>query len=122
MLLMIASYQSFTQDSLRRVPVEAWRLSRLIDDARLSRTCDSTLNAYMDALLKSQIATSTLDSLLKEVTISRDTWKYTSEQKDTLATVNNQKHDLQLKDHKRKTMKVAIIAISEAILLIVLLL
>jgi hypothetical protein len=104
------------------VPVRAWQLSRLIDDARLLRTCDSTLNAHVNALATSERTLATADSLMRELTISRDTWKYTSEQKDTLATVNNRKHDLQLKDQKRKTSKAAIIAISEGILLIVLLL
>ena len=71
---MIASLTVYTQDSLRLVPVEAWQLSRLIDDAKnlsycetgvsiLSTTIDS-LRAALNASKKLTLITSTENELL----------------------------------------------------------
>jgi len=102
--------------------VKAWQLSRLIDDARLAGPCDSALNSHIKALKSYKTLLISKDSILQEVQISRDTWRVTSEQKDTLATVMNKKHDIQLKDQKTKTRKLTLIAIGQAVIIVLLIL
>jgi len=119
---LIAFSRPGTDDSLRLYSAPIWKVRQLVHEAGLKRHCDS-VNAALELELKlTKVSLYNCNETLKEVTISRDTWKYTSEQKDTLATVNNKKHDLQLKDQKTKTRKLTLIAIGQAVIIVLLIL
>ena len=102
---------AFTQDSLRLVPVKAWQLSRLIDETKAGRVCDQTLTKYINLVSVYEESQRTKDSLINEVTLSRDTWKYTSLAKDTLIQNTKAIHKLDLKNEKAKGNKKGLIGV-----------
>ena len=112
---------AFTQDSLRLVPVKAWQLSRLIDETKVGRVCDQTLTKYINLVSVYEESQRTKDSLINEVTLSRDTWKYTSLAKDTLLSNTKTIHDKEIKIIKRKKFIMTLTAIGEAVLIVLLL-
>lgn len=76
---MTASSMAFTQDSLRLVPVRAWQLSRLIDEVRSGRICDSVL---MSQTVTLKVADSLINNLEgQKLNLSRqvEMWKYQAE-------------------------------------------
>ena len=113
---------AFTQDSLRLVPVKAWQLSRLIDETKAGRVCDQTLTKYINLVSVYEESQRTKDSLINEVTLSRDTWKYTSLAKDTLLSNTKTIHDKEIKIIKRKKFIMTLTAIGEAVIIVLLIL
>lgn len=118
---MTASLTTYSQDSLRRVSVPAWQLSRLIDETKSGRICDSVLRSYIVLTSSQKALLSNQDSLISELTISRDTWKYTSEQKDSIIVNRNKQYNLETKQLKKQRFKLVLIAIGEAVLIVLLL-
>jgi len=122
MLSLTAFSRHGTEDSLRLYSAPIWKVRQLVHEAGLKRHCDS-VNASLELELKfTRVSLYNCNETLKEVTLSRDTWKYTSEQKDTLATVMTKKHELQLKDQKIKTRKITLIAICQTVIIVLLIL
>ena len=91
---------AFTQDSLRLVPIKAWQLSRLIDETKAGRVCDATLTKYINLVSVYEENQKTKDSLIHELTLSRDTWKFTSEQKDSIITNRDLIHKSAIRQEK----------------------
>lgn len=103
---MLLPLIAFTQaDSLKLVPVKAWQLSRLIDETKLYRLCDSTLTKYINALDVSEKLNANNDSIKKELEFSRDTWKDTSLTKDSLLTNQSALQKVELKRAIKKGNK-----------------
>ena len=119
---MIASLTAYSQDSLRRVPVPAWQLSRLIDETKSGRICDSVLRSYIVLTESQKALLSNQDSLLNEVTLSRDTWKFTSEAKDSIITNRDLIHKSAIRQEKNKGNKKGLIGIGIGFLACLLLL
>lgn len=117
---MIASLTVYSQDSLRRVPVHAWQLSRLIDETKSGRICDSVLRSYIILTESQKALLSNRDSTLTEVTLSRDTWKFTSEQKDTIIVNRDTQYNLETKQLKKQRFKLTLIAIGQAVVIVLL--
>ena len=113
---------AFTQDSLRLVPVKAWQLSRLIDETKAGRVCDATLTKYINLLSIYEENQETKDSLIHELTLSRDTWKYTSEQKDSIITNSDLKYNLETKQLKKQRFKLTLLAIGQGVVIVLLIL
>lgn len=65
MLLTTASLTGFTQDSLRLVPVRAWQLSRMIEDVRAGRVCDTLVQKQALALSSADSVIQNLDTQVK---------------------------------------------------------
>lgn len=111
---------AFTQDSLRLVPVKAWQLSRLIDETKAGRVCDETLTKYINLVSVYEESQKTKDSLIYELNLSRDTWKYTSEAKDTLIQNTKVIHKAETKQLKKQRLKLILITIGEAVVIVLL--
>lgn len=117
---MIVCLTAYSQDSLRRVPVPAWQLSRLVDETKAGRVCDVTLNKYINLLSIYEENQKTKDSLIHELTLSRDTWKFTSEQKDSIITNSDLIHKSATKQLKKQRFKLILLTIGEAVLIVLL--
>lgn len=65
MLLTTASLTGFTQDSLRLVPVRAWQLSRMIEEVRAGRVCDTLVQKQALALSSADSVIQNLDTQVK---------------------------------------------------------
>jgi len=94
-------------DSLRVVGVRAWQLSRLIDETKLSRVCDSTLQEYVKVLDLSQKTRAASDSLTNEIRLSRDLHKANSLAKDTIIQKTEQVGVLKEKQARNRGRKEA---------------
>jgi len=103
--LLFVSSTVFGQDSLRLVPVRAYILSRMIDEVKLGRSCDSALTATIKALRSTENSLQKQSNLLSEVTKSRDLWKSTSETKDSLAVNVGKQNDIDLKLGKKRARR-----------------
>lgn len=92
----------------------------MVDEVALGRSCDSVLNSYIIALDLSKRTIKTSDSLLTEVRLSRDTYRFTSEKKDSLLINQNSQHKIDLKIATKKGVKkglglgIAIVILYEA--------
>ena len=119
---MIASLTAFTQDSLRLVPVKAWQLSRLIDETKAGRVCDATLTKYINLVGIYEESQKTKDSLIYELNLSRNTWKYTSEQKDSIITNRDLINKAETKQLRKQKFKLTLLAIGEGVVIVLLIL
>lgn len=107
----IAYSQHGTEDSTRLYSAPIWKVRRLVHDASLKAHCDSVNRALEIELTATKLSLSTSESLLKEVTLSRDTWKFTSEQKDTIITNRDLIHKSAIRQEKNKGNKKGLIGI-----------
>lgn len=119
-VLLFITSTTFGQDSLRRVPVPAWQLSRLVDETKSGRICDSVLRSYIVLTSSQKALLSNQDSLLTELTLSRDTWKFTSEQKDTIIVNRDTQYNLETKQLKKQKFKLILITIGQAVVIVLL--
>ena len=103
--------QHGTVDSLKLYSAPIWKVRRLVHDASLKAHCDSVNRALEAELTITKHSLSNQIMLTNEVTISRDTWKYTSLAKDTLIQNNKVIHKLDLKNEKAKGNKKGLIGI-----------
>ena len=113
---------AFTQDSLRLVPVKAWQLSRLIDETKAGRVCDATLTKYINLVGIYEESQKTKDSLIYELNLSRNTWKYTSEQKDSIITNRDLINKAETKQLRKQKFKLTLLAIGEGVVIVLLIL
>jgi hypothetical protein len=107
--LFLISSPTFAQDSLRIVGVKAWQLSRLIDDAKLSRSCDSAMQATIKAWHSTENSLTLQTKVLSEVTISRNEYREKSEAQTLLLKNNEAQQKIDLRTGKNKARKVGFI-------------
>lgn len=107
--LLFVSSTIFAQDSLRFVPVRAYILSKMIDEVKLGRSCDSTLNATIKAWHSTENSLTSQTEVLKELETSRNLWRERSEAQTLLLQNTDKQHEIDLKLGKRKARKVGFI-------------
>jgi hypothetical protein len=103
--LLFISSTTIAQDSLRFVPVRAWQLSKLIDDAKLSRSCDSAMQSTIKAWHSTENSLTLQTKVLNEVTISRNEYREKSEAQTLLLKNNEAQQKIDLKLGKAKARK-----------------
>lgn len=116
----IAYSQHGTEDSLKLYSAPIWKVRRLVHDASLKAHCDS-VNRHLEielTITKHSLSNQTM--LTNELTISRDTWKFTIEQKDSIITNRDLKHNLETKQLKKQKFKLILITIGEAVVIVLL--
>jgi len=104
-VLILVSANVQAQDSLRIVGVKAWQLSRLIDDAKLSRSCDSAMTATIKAWHSTENSLTLQTKVLNEVTISRNEYREKSEAQTLLLKNNEAQQKIDLRISRKKGFK-----------------
>ena len=118
----IAYSQHGTGDSTMLYSAPIWKVRRLVHDAGLKAHCDS-LNRHLEAELSiTKLTLTNQIDLTNEVTLSRDTWKYTSEQKDSIITNRDLIHKSETKQLKKQKFKLTLLAIGQGVVIVLLIL
>jgi len=119
---MIAFLQCYTQDSLKLIPVPAWKLSRMIDEVQSGRLCDSlvinldsTVHAFKQALQAgSELVT--LRTIERDLKVQESAaWELRYKNKETI-------HDKEVRHIKRQKFYMTLGAIGEAVIIVLLIL
>ena len=116
----IAYSQTGTEDSTRLYSAPIWKVRRLVHDASLKGHCDSVNIALEIELIATKLSLSNQTMLTNELTLSRDTWKFTSEQKDSIITNSDLIHKSETKQLKKQKFKLILVAIGEAVVIVLL--
>jgi hypothetical protein len=94
---------AFTQiDSLKLVQVKAWQLSRMIDEVRLYRVCDSVVTKLDSTVQSLKTALNAGQQLINLRTAERNLKAREANLCDSIASNSNVIHKSELKAERRK--------------------
>lgn len=116
----IAYSQPGTDDSTRLYSAPIWKVRRLVHDASLKAHCDSVNRALEVELTATKLSLSNQTMLTNELTLSRDTWKFTSEQKDIIIVNRDKQYNLETKQLKKQKFKLILVTIGQAVVILLL--
>ena len=74
-MLMTVCLTAYTQDSLRLVPVRAWQLSRMVDEVKMGRVCDSALRVHIQSLTLADSVVRVKNAEIKVLQTQKQVWQ-----------------------------------------------
>jgi len=108
--LTIAYLTIYSQDSLRNVPVKAWQLSRLIDEVRAGRVCDTLVVKLDSTIVALKNSLNAQGTLLEFRTEQRDTLLHLTKVWERRVTNLGTIHKAEKKAERKKGFKIGFIS------------